>query len=106
LLDAGAFLQTIEWAAGIQAVVLGKPSACLLCRAGGVDEIFLRQHCLIRLGEGSGGGCDPGRWLLAWLAALVPTAKYQQADTAAAAPAADRQFARATGPSSLLVKQA
>ncbi|MCT0246694.1 MULTISPECIES: TIGR01458 family HAD-type hydrolase [unclassified Synechococcus] len=77
LLDAGAFLQTIEWAAGIQAVVLGKPSAAFYAELVASTN-FSAQHCLM---VGDDLEADVIGAMAAGLAGcLVQTGKYQQAD--------------------------
>lgn len=79
LLDAGAFLQAIEWAAGVEAVVIGKPSAAFFSELVASVDLPAR-HCLM---VGDDLEADVVGAMAAGLAGcLVQTGKYQPGDGA------------------------
>jgi HAD superfamily hydrolase (TIGR01458 family) len=77
MLDAGAFVRAIEWAAGIEAIVMGKPSAAFFSEL--VASTGLQPHDCLMVGDDV--EADVAGAMAAGLAGcLVKTGKFQPAD--------------------------
>jgi HAD superfamily hydrolase (TIGR01458 family) len=79
LLDAGPFTRAIEYAAGVEAVIMGKPSAAFYAQA--LTDVGCEAGEVLMIGDDVYGDVQ-GAMEAGLQAALVKTGKYQAGDEA------------------------